>query len=144
MTKDKIKKAIWQTVDKGKKVCVYSTVDAKGNPHSRYMGAMMIRKGIFYMATASDARKMRQIKNNPRSELLFAAGKYKEIATISGKSTLEKSLALKKAFWKAHPVCKNYFSNYDAPGFGLIAFRPNSGEYLNLAVQHGSLAVSLP
>jgi len=144
MTKDESKKAIWQTVEKGKKVFVYTTVDAKGNPHSRYMGALMIREGIFYMATASEARKVQQIKANPRSELLFAASEYKEVATISGKSETEKSLELKKVFWKANPACKDYFSSYDAPEFGLLAFRPSSGEYLNLAVQHEPLVVSLP
>ena len=144
MTNDEIKKAIWQTVEKGKKVFVYSTVDAKGNPHSRYMGALTIKDGIFYMATASDARKMQQIKANPRSELLFNASEYKQIAIIGGESRIEKSLEFKKEFWQVNPSCKDYFSSYDAPEFGLIAFQPNCGEYLDLSLQHTPFIVSLP
>ena len=143
MTDDQIKKAIWQTVESGK-VFVYTTVDSESNPHSRYMGGLMIEAGVIYMATAGDARKMQQIQANPHSELLFAAEEYKEVATIAGESTIEQSLALKKAFWQANPVCKDYFSSYEAPEFGLIAFRPDSAEYLNIALQHAPFPVSLP
>ena len=144
MTDDEIKKAIWQTVEKGKKVFIYTTVDARGNPHSRYMGALMIKGGIIYMATSSLSRKMQQIEANPRSELLFAANEYKQIATIGGESRVEKSLEPKKKFWQLNPSCKDYFSSYDAPEFGLIAFHPSGGEYLNLELQHAPFAVSLP
>ena len=144
MTDDEIKKAICQTVEKGKKVFVYTTVDAQGHPHARYMGGLMIKEGVIYMATASDARKMQQIKSNPGSELLFAAEEYKEVATISGESAVEELLELKKAFWQTNPVCKDYFSSYEAPEFGLVAFSPSSAEYLNLALQHEPFAVTLP
>ena len=143
MTKAEIKKTIWKIV-KNAKVFVYTTVDARARPHSRYMGGLMIKGGVIYMATSSKARKVRQIKSNPKSELLFAANEYKEVATLSGKSKLVKSLELKKAFWRAIPSCKDYFSGYDAPEFGLIGFRPTSAEYLNLALQHEPFAVSLP
>ena len=144
MTDEEIKKAICQVVEQGKKTFIYTTVDAQGSPHSRYMGGLWIKAGVLYMATASDARKMQQIKSNPRSELLFAAEGYKEVATISGESVVEESLEQKKAFWQANPVCKDYFSSYEAPEFGLIAFRPSSAEYLNLALQHEPFAVTLP
>lgn len=144
MTDDKIKKAIWQTVEKGKKVFVYTTVDAQNNPHARYMGAIMIKEGIIYMATFSESRKMQQIEANTRSELVFASEQYAEVATICGESTIEKSMELKEQFWQANPNCKDYFSSYDAPEFGLIAFHPSCGEYLNLELQHAPFAVSLP
>jgi len=143
MTNEEIKKAIWQIVENAK-VFIYTTVDTQGNPHSRYMGGLMTKNGVIYMATASNARKVQQIKSNPRSELLFTADEYKEVATFTGESAVEESLELKKAFWQAIPICKDYFSGYDAPEFGLIAFRPASAEYLNLALQHDPFAVSLP
>ena len=144
MTDDEIKNAIWQTVEKGKKVFIYTTVDARGNPHSRYMGALMIKGGVIYMATSSLSRKMQQIEANPRSELLFAANEYKQIATLGGDSRVEKSLEPKKEFWQMNPDCKDYFSSYDAPEFGLIAFQPSCGEYLDLQIQHLPFVVSLP
>ena len=143
MTDQEIKKAIWQIVENAK-VFIYTTVHAQSNPHSRYMGGLIIEDGVIYMATASDARKVQQIKSNPNSELLFAGDEYKEVATVSGKSEVAESLELKKQFWQAIPVCKDYFSGYDAPEFGLIGFRPSSAEYLNLALQHEPFAVTLP
>lgn len=144
MRDDEIRKAIWQTVEEGKKAFVYTTIDDHGNPRGRYMGGLMITEGIIYMATAREARKMQQIKGNARSELLFEASEYKEVATISGESRIEESLELKEQFWGANPVCKDYFSSYDAPEFGLIAFKPESAEYLKLTLQHEPFAVSLP
>ena len=143
MTNDEIKKAIWKIVADAK-VFVYTTADAQGNPHSRYMGALMIKDGVIYMATASNARKVQQIKSKPSSELVFANSEYTEVATIGGESTITESLELKEAFWQANPTCKDYFSSFDAPEFGLIAFSPSSAEYLNLTVKHEPFAVSMP
>ena len=144
MTDQEIRKAIWDTVEKGKKVFVYATVDTQNHPHVRYMGALMIKEGVIYMAAYSESRKMQQIKANPRSEMVFADPEYKEVATIDGESRIDESLELKKGFWQANPSCKDYFSGYDTPEFGLIAFEPRSAEYLNLALQHEPFAVSLP
>ena len=144
MTDEEIKKHIWDTVQKGRKVFLYTTVDGQGYPRGRYMGAMMAKDGVIYMATFSESRKMAQIKVNPRSELIFASEGFKQIATLGGESRVEESLELKKEFWDANPACKDYFSGYDVPEFGLIAFSPHSGEYLDLEVQHAPSAVALP
>ena len=144
MTDAEIKKAIWQAVEKGKGAFVYTTVDAQGCPRGRYMGALMVKEGAIYMATFSESRKIQQIKVNPRSELIFATKGYKRVAMLGGESWVEGSLELKKEFWAANPSCKDYFSAYDVPEFGLIEFRPSSGEYLDPAVQHTPFAVALP
>ncbi len=144
MTEQEIKRAIWQTVEKGGQAFVYTTVDGQGCPRGRYMGAVMIKDGVIYMASFNQARKIEQIKSNPRSELIFASEGFKQVATLGGESRVEGSLELKKEFWEANPVCKDYFSSYDAVEFGLIAFSPHSGEYLDPEVQHAPLAVALP
>ena len=94
------------------------------------MGASMVKDGAIYMATFSESRKMQQIKANPRSEMIFSSPGHKRVATLGGESWVEGSLELKKEFWDANPSCKDYFSAYDAAEFGLIEFRPSSGEYL--------------
>ena len=104
----------------------------------------MIKEGVTYMATFSESRKMQQIQSNPHSELIFASEAYKTVATLGGDSRVEESLELKKEFWQANPTCKDYFSGYDTPEFGLIAFSPHSGEYLDLQAQHTPFAVALP
>ncbi len=144
MTEQEIKQAIWQTVERGQQGFVYTTVDGQGCPRGRYMGALTIKDGVIYMASFNEARKMQQIKVNPRSELIFASECFKQVATLGGESRVEGSLELKKEFWEANPICKDYFSSYDAAEFGLIAFSPHSGEYLDPQVQHAPFAVALP
>ncbi|MBN2292141.1 MAG: pyridoxamine 5'-phosphate oxidase family protein [Pirellulales bacterium] len=144
MTDQEIRKAVWDAVEKGNKVFVYATVDTHNHPHARYMGALMIKEGVIYMATYSESRKIQQIKANPHSEIVFAGPEYKEVVTMDGESRIDESLELKKEFWQANPICKDYFSGYDTPEFGLIAFEPRSAEYLNLALQHEPFVISLP
>ena len=145
MTDKEIKKGIWDTVEKGQKAFLYTTVDGQGNPRGRYMGGLMIKDGVMYMATFSEARKMVQIKANPRSELIFASEGYRQVAALGGESHVEGSLELKKEFWEANPICEEHFSSYDGEEFGLIAFSPHSGEYLDLELQPGApSAVALP
>ena len=144
MSDEEIKKAIWAAVEKWKGAFVYSTVDEQGCPRGRYMGALMIKDGAIYMATFSVSRKMQQIKANPLSEMIFSSPGHKRVATLGGESWVEGSLELKKEFWDANPSCKDYFSACDAPEYGLIEFRPSSGEYLDLDVQHTPCAVALP
>jgi len=144
MTDQEIKRAIWETLEKGKQVFVYATVDAQNHPRARYMGALMIKEGTIYLVTQSQARKVQQIKANPHSEIIFAEPEYKEVVTLAGQSRIEESLELKKEFWQANPICENYFSSYDTPQFGLIAFEPRSAEYLNITLQPEPFAVSLP
>ena len=130
-------------VEKGMNAFVYTTVDGGGYPRGRYMGGVMVKDGVVYMATYTDSRKTQQIKENSHSELVFAVNEFKRVATMSGESRLEDSLELKQEFWTMHPQCKDYFSSYDAPEFALIEFRPSTGEYLDLDVQHMPCAVSL-
>ncbi len=144
MTDQEIKNSIWGTVEKGKAVFVFTTVDGQGYPRGRYMGGLMVKDGVLYMASFAEARKIQQIKSNPRSELVFASEGYKQVATLGGDSRVEGSLELKKEFWEANPICKDYFSSYDGPEFGLIAFSPHSGEYLDPQVQHVPFVVTLP
>lgn len=144
MNPQDIKKAIWQTVQECRKTFVYITIDPQGYPRGRYMGGLMVKNGIIYMATFGESRKIKQLKDNPRSELLFATVGYKKIVSLGGDSRVETSLPLKQEFWDANPSCKEYFSSPKAAEFGLIAFVPHSGEYLDLDVQHMPSAVTLP
>ena len=144
MTDREIKEAVWTTADKCKKAFVYTTVDGQGCPRGRYMGGLMVKNDRIYLATFSSSRKMMQVKDNPRSELIFATEDFKAVATIGGNSRIEKSLDLKKAFWKANPQAADYFSGYDAPEYGLIEFEPHSAEYLDFSAQKISFVVAMP
>ena len=42
MTDEETKKGIWDTVQKGRKVFLYTTVDGQGYPRGRYMGGLLV------------------------------------------------------------------------------------------------------
>lgn len=144
MTEQEIKNAVWKMVEAYKEAFVYTTVDGQGCPRGRYMGGLIVRDNKIYMATFSGSRKMTQIADNPRSELIFASKGFKTVAALGGDSRIEKSLELKKAFWEAVPQTADYFSGYDAPEYGLIEFEPHSAEYLDLNVQTIPFVATLP
>lgn len=111
-------------------VFVLSTVDGRGRPQSRFMGAKLVDKGItIYMETYARSRKVRQIEKNPRVQLLFATKNYSEIVTLSGKAAMDKSMSVRKRIWRENPNSVKYFSGYDDPALGLIRFKPARLEY---------------
>jgi len=124
-------------------VCVLSTVDAEGRPQSRYMGALTIEKGkIVYMSTYREARKVGQIRANPNVQILGSTEHFAEIVGVSGQAAIEESLAKKKAFWKAHPICATYFPGPDAPEFTLIKIALQSGEYTKTEESYAPVQVA--
>ncbi len=111
-------------------VFVLSTVDGRNRPQSRFMGAKLVDKGMtIYMETYARSRKVRQIKKNPRVQLLFATKNYSEVVTLSGKASMDKSVDVRKRIWKENPASAEYFSGYDDPALGLIKFKPERLEY---------------
>ena len=90
MNSDEVKKAAKELVTKDGAVYVLATVDAENGPQMRYMGALVF-EGDFevLMVSSSTARKVEQIAQNPRAQLLFASEDYKRVATLSGTATMD-------------------------------------------------------
>jgi general stress protein 26 len=94
------------------------------------MGAKLVDKGMtIYMETYARSRKVKQIEKNPRIQLLFATKDYSEVVTLSGKASMDKSMAIRKRIWRENPASAEYFSGYDDPALGLIRFKPERLEY---------------
>lgn len=111
-------------------VFVLSTVDARNQPQSRLMGAKLVDKGLtIFMETYADSRKVKQIKKNPRAQLLFATNDNSEVVTLSGKASMDSSMNVRKRIWRENPASADYFSGYDDPALGLIKFKPQRLEY---------------
>lgn len=112
-------------------VFVFSTVDGRNRPQSRVMGAKLVERGTtIYMETYADSNKVKQIKKKPRAQLLFPTKTYSEVATLSGKASLENSMAIKKKMWQKNPASKDYFSGYDDPRLAVIKFQADELKYI--------------
>ena len=144
MNSDEVKKAAKELVTKDGAVYVLATVDAENGPQMRYMGALVF-EGDFevLMVSSSTARKVEQIAQNPRAQLLFASEDYKRVATLSGTATMEDSLEKKREVWEKIPACADYHESPEAPDFGLIRFKANVIEYIDLEIGHEPFRVEL-
>jgi general stress protein 26 len=112
-------------------VFILSTVDARNRPQSRVMGAKLLGRGLtLYMETYADSAKVKQIKRKPQAQALFPTQDYSEVVTLSGKASLDDSLAVRKKMWEENPASKDYFSNYDDPRLAIIKFEPDELKYI--------------
>jgi general stress protein 26 len=112
-------------------IFVLSTVDGRGRPQSRFMGAKLVERGMtIYMETYADSAKVKQIRKKPNAQLLFPTKDYSEVVTLSGKASIEDSMALKKRIWAKNPASKDYFSGFDDPRLALIKFQPEELKYI--------------
>ena len=144
MTDAEVKEAVKELVAQKDIVFVLATVDADAAPQCRLMGALVL-EGEFeiLMATYPNARKVKQIEQNPKAQLLFSTEDYKKVATLSGTAEMEESLETKKKFWDAVPACADYHKSHDAPDFGLMRVKTQSMEYIDLAVRNAPFKVEL-
>ena len=114
-------------------VFVLSTVDARNRPQSRVIGSRLVDRGLtVFMETYVDSNKVKQIKKKPSVQLLFPTKDYSEVVTLSGKATIEESMAVKKRVWEKNPSSSKYFSGYNDPRLGVIKFKPESLTYIGL------------
>jgi len=137
------KAAILALLRKTPQLFVLSTVDEDGAPQSRLMGAVMVKDGtLVYMASDSDARKVRQIQDNPKVQVLCWSADLNEVATVSGTATMETSPQVRRAFWDAVPSCAKHYSSPDDPALGIIRISLTRGEYLNRPAGYEIISVA--
>ncbi|MBN1417433.1 MAG: pyridoxamine 5'-phosphate oxidase family protein [Planctomycetes bacterium] len=142
MKPEEIESRIWEVLDGANPFFVLSTVDGRGRPRARWMGARLRDGRTIEMATSSESRKIAEIRANPRVCLLFHGAEFTRIATIEGVAEIDATPARKKAFWDAHPVLADYFPGPDHPTFVLIRVRAERGELIDATLGHGPLAVT--
>ena len=114
---------------------VFSTVDAKGRPRSRFMGGVVPVEGKpfdLYLVTGAESRKVQQLSKNPNAQILIARPDWSEIVTLSGKARVVASKTLKKIVWDGMPGAQKYFKGLDDPDFGVILFKGKELEYLSM------------
>ncbi len=94
-------------------VGIFTTVDAKGKPRSRWMTPIFLPRlpGALYAVTSRDFRKVGQLSSNPNVSWIFQSKSLDRIATITGTASVvqDPSLAAEvleaigprlQVFWK--------------------------------------------
>jgi general stress protein 26 len=133
MTKDEIVATAKAMVESGLPF-IFATVDAAGAPQARWMGAKVLDEPFtVYMESHAQARKMDQIRQNPRGQLVFHTPDYMQIATISGVCEVCEDREVYRRIWEAIPELANYISGPDDPGFGAVKFKAQQIEPLFMA-----------
>ena len=102
---------------------MFATVDEAGAPQARWMGALVLDEPFtVYMESHTQARKMGQIRTNPRGQLVFHTPDFMQVATVSGVCEVCEDAAVYRRIWEAIPELANYVSGPDDPGFGAVKF----------------------
>ncbi len=68
------------------KTGVFTTVDAQGKPHTRWMSPIYLSKrpGVIFTVTSGGFAKKHQLDDNPHSEWMIQSRDLREIMNISG------------------------------------------------------------
>lgn len=115
---------------------VLATVDADGQPHMRWMGALVEhpeQPWTFFLACNKDSRKMGQIAANPNAQLLFTNQDTWAIATLSGAAEAVDCEHARQLLWDGVPAMRRYYSGADDPNMGVIMFKTKCLESVSMA-----------
>lgn len=115
---------------------ILATVDAEGQPHMRWMGALIEdpeHPWTFYLACGRNSRKMGQIAANANAQLLFTKQDTWEVATLSGTAEALDRLEIRQRLLDAVPQIRRYYSSADDPAMGVIKFTTRCLELLSMA-----------
>jgi general stress protein 26 len=126
---------------------VLATVDMSNAPQMRWMGAIVRDPGhphVFYMASASRARKVAQLLANPAAQLLLNTPDFACVGTVAGHATMEMDQAVKNRVWDSIPQATQYFSGPEGEDFGVIRFAVTHIEVLCLGSSHEPICVDIP
>ena len=112
---------------------VLATVDAAGRPQMRWMGALVEcpkTPWTFYLACHKGSRKLQQLAQNNRAQLLFSQIEQWLVASVSGTAEEVDTPELRQLLWDAIPQMHQYYSGADDPAMGIIRFKACCGELL--------------
>lgn len=141
MNRAQAKAAVRKLLATKRQVFVLSTVDGRGAPWGRLMRGVMVKGNTMFMASDSDARKVRQIAGNPKVLVLCWTPDYAGVASVWGKASMERSPKVRRQFWNAVPGCERFYSGPDDPGLGIVRIRLTHGEYLDTPAGFETIAV---
>ncbi len=108
----------------------FATITEDGKPWTRYVMAVGAEDLTIRFSSYTDARKVKQIKNNSEVHLTCGAESTKDMKPylqIQGIATYETSEAERHAFW--NPALEGHFDGPDDPRYAVVVVKPYRIEY---------------
>lgn len=118
-------------------VGVLSTVDAHGQPHGRYMGAVMSKDGGWlYALSAKETRKVEHIRRNARVCWSFMRHDGREAVALYGQASVHETTVLPDDAWYhlsefVEPYRMNAAKDEQHHAFVALVTKVTAIEYLN-------------
>ncbi len=90
---------------------VFTTVDADGRPHSRYMGAAPMADGLskLYTFSCRDSMKLLHLQENPHVSWSFADDRYDEAVSLTGRAAIDGSPIITQCVWDRLADCARQY-----------------------------------
>lgn len=129
--KEKLRKEIWQNFVEQQHV-FFATADGD-QPRLRPVTLIHIGKRLFVATGAGDA-KVRQIKQNPKTEFCLLLEKGEKKGTIRAQCMAEvvEDKKVKTDAYNKIPFMKDFWSSPEDPHYTLIELRPEGFEYMRI------------
>ncbi len=110
---------------------VYLATSDKDQPKVRPVTLIHSKNRLFIATSASDA-KVKQIKQNPKTEfcLLLEKGEAKGTLRAECMAEIIKDMKIKSELYDKIPFMKEFWKTPSDPSYALIEFQPSSFEYL--------------
>lgn len=128
---DRLRKEIWQNFVEQQHVFL-ATVDGD-QPRLRPVTLIRLGEKLF-VATGSGDAKIKQIRQNPKTEFCLLLEKGEEKGTIRAECLAQvvKDKAVKAEAYHRIPFMKEFWSNPEDPHYALIELQPIAYEHMRI------------
>ena len=116
------------TIAKKAQFAMFGTYDKQGNCHSRPMGAVEYDGDELWFFTRADARKVREIRADPRVTIDYSDGSAKNWVSMLGKAEIIEDRAKVDELWM-EPLRTWFPDGKDDPMIRLIKVEVETAEY---------------
>lgn len=110
-------------------------------PRVRPMMSILTDDNKILTSTFQQARKLKQIKNNPKIELCFVDKKLNH-CRIEGLISISEDKSKKEYLFNKQPILRQFFQSSDDPNFVLLEIKPSRIEMMMIG-ERGYTPVNL-
>lgn len=108
---------------------VFVATQDKDQPRVRPMMSIFTDDNTILTSTFKQARKINQIKNNPKTELCFVDKKLNH-CRIEGKISISEDKSKKEFLFNRLPILRQFFQSSDDSNFILLEIKPQKIEMM--------------
>lgn len=114
-------------------IASFATVTKDNKPWVRYVEMSISDDLTIRFSTFANARKVKQVKNNPEVHLVCGISNIKkmdDVVQIQGIATVTKGKKEREAFWNKD--ISQFFESPSDPNYAIIVVKPYRIEYLDI------------